>query len=46
MATKIIRSVSDYLEAIKARPFLFDLGTSTVQPWYIGHAHNEGVVFR
>ena len=38
MATKIIRSVSDYLEAIKARPFLFDLGTSTVQPWYLGQA--------
>lgn len=38
MATKIIRSVSEYLEAVKARPFLFDLGSSTVQPWYIGQA--------
>ena len=34
--TKIIRSVPEYLEAVKARPFLFDLGTSTVQPWYFG----------
>jgi hypothetical protein len=42
MATKIIRSVPEYLEAVKARPFLFDLGTSTVQPWYFGQADAGG----
>jgi hypothetical protein len=39
MATiKIIRSVPEYMEAVKTRPFLFDLASSTVQPWYLGQA--------
>jgi hypothetical protein len=34
--TKIIRSVAEFLEAVNARPFLFDLGSAPVAPWYLG----------
>lgn len=36
--TRIIRGVGEYMEAVRMRPFLFDLGNSTVQPWYLGQA--------
>jgi hypothetical protein len=29
---------------VKARPFLFDLGSSTVQPWYLGQADAGGEI--
>jgi hypothetical protein len=44
MATKIIRSVSEFIDAIKARPFLFDLGASPVMPWYMGQADAGGTL--
>jgi hypothetical protein len=34
--TRIIRTVSEFLDTVKTRPFLFDLGTSPVAPWYLG----------
>jgi len=40
--TKIVRSLSEFVEAIKARPFLLDLGTSRVAPWYLGQADPGG----
>ena len=42
--TKIIRSVSEFIDAVKARPFLFDLGTSPVTPWYLGQADPLGTL--
>lgn len=44
MAIKIIRNVNEFLDAVKARPFLFDLGTSPVTPWYLGQADAGGVL--
>jgi hypothetical protein len=44
MAIKIIRTVSEFVDAVKARPFLFDLGTSPVAPWYMGQPEASGVL--
>jgi hypothetical protein len=44
MTIKIIRTVSEFIDTIKARPFLFDLGTSPVTPWYLGQPDASGVL--
>jgi hypothetical protein len=36
--TKIIRTLSEFIDAIRSRPFLFDLAGSPLTPWYLGQA--------
>ncbi len=42
--TKIIRSLSEFIDAVKSRPFLFDLGSSPVTPWYLGQPDPLGTL--